>query len=203
MELELELCPDDSVSQVASSKASQPSSLNTPSCKTQRDTKSSATKSSETFICGLAGCKVGIANRVPGFTWCRDCKRLYDALARMAKVQHEEEWWQGVKSCPKELKKTVLSCKKQFPGEGGVKGKSRLPNFKLAEYRESLKVATLNDVVGRGKLMWKEEYIDFAKSLAGGSLNRQEAEQNWEKWSRPDSGVMRMSTGGPASAPLL
>eukprot|EP00971_Amphidinium_carterae_P325700 6456098-Amphidinium_carterae.1 len=78
-----------------------------------------------------------------------------------------------------------------------------MPNFKLAEYRESLKVSTMNDVVGRGKMMWKEEYIDFAKSLPGGSLSRQEAEQNWEKWSRPDSGVVRMSSGGPAQAPLL
>eukprot|EP00971_Amphidinium_carterae_P294594 5849466-Amphidinium_carterae.1 len=203
MDLEIELCPDDSVSQVCSNRGSQPSSLSTPASKRPRENKSSVTKASETFVCGLAGCKTSVADRVPGFTWCRDCKRIYDALARMSKVQNEEAWWQGVKANPKELKRTVLNCRKQFPGEGGVRGKSRLPNFKLAEYRESVKVATVNDVVGRGKLMWKEEYIDFAKSLPGGSLSRQEAEQNWEKWSRPDSGVNRMSSGGPANAPLL
>eukprot|EP00971_Amphidinium_carterae_P150593 2985097-Amphidinium_carterae.1 len=60
LDLDLELCPEDSVSQVATSKAaSQPSSASTPVSQGERDSKSksSTTKMGETFVCGLAGCK--------------------------------------------------------------------------------------------------------------------------------------------------
>ena len=82
------------------------------------------------FVCQLGGCKTTIAERVPGFQWCRSCKRIYDSLARMAKVQKEEQWWETTKTSSKDLRKAVLHCKKAFPNEGG-RGKCRLPGFKV------------------------------------------------------------------------
>ena len=82
------------------------------------------------FVCQLGGCKTVLSEKVPGFQWCRSCKKVYDCLARMSKVQKEEGWWENTKSSAKDLRKAILHCKKAFPNEGG-RGKARLPGFKV------------------------------------------------------------------------
>lgn len=155
----------------------------------------------QTFLCGLCMKETDVAERVLGFSWGRTCKRSYDSLSRMSKRQGEESWWEECKANPKKMKMAILDYCKMFLGgcgRGGVRGKA----FKIAEYREKVKTSTEVQRRSIGKMMWEEEWIDYARSVAGGGYKREEAKDMWDEWAKPGSGVLR-SNDGPTHSPLM
>ena len=41
-----------------------------------------------------------------------------------------------------------------------------------------------------GKMLWEEEWHDFARTVGGGSYRRQYARALWDGWATPTSGVL-------------
>eukprot|EP00974_Lingulodinium_polyedra_P062335 6018286-Lingulodinium_polyedra.AAC.1 len=90
---------------------------------------------------------------------------------------------------------------RMFPSAPG-RGKARSKSFKIAEYKEFIRSTTEVQRRTQGKMMWEEEYYEWAKTTAGGSLSVASAREQWTKMAAEDSGVVRCFDG-PAHAPLM
>ena len=168
-----------------------------------RQTKAAkaASASAGAFACTLCCKSHDGPDKVPGFNWGRSCKRAYDSLKRLAVKQNETDWWADVKESPKKMKALVVDFLRMFPVAPG-RGQSRAKGFKVAEYKEFMRSTTEVERRVMGKLMWEEEYIEFAKSTQGGGYTAGQAKEKWSKMASPESGVLRCMDG-PEHAPLM
>lgn len=164
------------------------------------DNPSLISASSMLFTCMLCNKKFPVCERVPGHHWDRECKRAYDSLRRHCVRQNELEWFNSIKDNPKVIKKAVLDFMKQNPSGVG-RGKRRAPGYKVCELKERLTTKTSLERRDQGKLMWEDEYIQWAESVEGGKLPRWEAHANWNRWADRNSGVYR-DDAGPKEKPL-
>ena len=81
----------------------------------------------------------------------------------MAKKQDEKSWWEEVKAELKKLQRTVTEQSRIFPanGRGTVRGKG----FEMSECKEFLSSKTEIHRRTMGKMMWEEEWLDFARTV--------------------------------------
>jgi hypothetical protein len=145
-----------------------------------------------------------VLDRVPSYQVCRISKRAYDGLKRVCIKQGEMDFFNDLITKPKDLKLALGKYSKLCPGgqgRGTVRAKSGEGGFKLAELKEELIASTSVTHIGRGQMMWKEQYIIFAATAEGFFLTRPQATAKWESWAATDSG-MHKDNKGPEVAPL-
>lgn len=188
---------DDDVRSVRNSPAEK-SAARASSASTK--TSSAGGRAAADFTC--KGClkRRPAETQVPGLQWERSCKRAYDSIARLVKKQGKEEWWSETKAVPKKLSAAIADYLRHCPDVNVGRGKSR-GVWSIATYMETVKSVSMVERRDRGRFMWEEEYYEFAASVAGGMLRRDEAKERWAEWSKEDSGVLR-ETAGPAHSPL-
>ena len=153
----------------------------------------------ETFHCTLCSKMKPVTERVPGFQWERACKQAYDAMSRLSKKQGEHKWWDEVKANPKKLKSVVLDFQRMFPPRG--RGSARAKNFKLGEYKEFIRATTEVQRRVLGKMMWEDEWLEWAQTTPGGSHSKATAQAKWQEM-KLDTSVLRCQDG-PAHSPLM
>jgi hypothetical protein len=141
------------------------------------------------------GClkKRPVSEQVPGFQYDRGCMRAYHAIGRLVAKQGEAEWWSDTKACPKKLAAAVQDYLKQCPEQIG-RGKTR-GEWKVSIYKETITSETAVERRAEGLFMWKDEYLEWAGTSAGGRLRRDQAEMKWTAWADPSSGVLREFSG--------
>ena len=166
-----------------------------------RPVKAASPSAAMNFTCTLCRKTHEAADKVPGFLWGRQCKRAYDSLRRLAVKQKEMDWWADVKEAPKKMKALVTDFLRMFPVAPG-RGQSRARGFKLSEYKEYMRSTTEVERRAAGKMMWEEEYYEFAKSTAGGGYTAVQAKEKWQKMAAEDSGVLRCMDG-PEHSPIM
>lgn len=152
-----------------------------------------------TFICAGCGKRKGLDERVPGFQYDRACKRAYDSLFKLAKKQGQIEWWNATKSDCRLLKRAIREYNAQCPGgvgRGRVRG-----TWSIAVYQEALRSESSVETRGQGQMMWKEEWVMWAASVAGGFKSRARALSEWDGWVN-NMDYMVHDMGGPEGEEL-
>ena len=156
------------------------------------------------FICKCTGKKTMECDRVPSYSVSREGKRAYDSLSKLSARQNQSEWWTVTKCTPKLLYKAINTYIKVCPSLGqNLKGKKRNATgegFKVAEYKEIMRSTSELGMIEQGKMMWKEEYIEFAATTPAGNISRGIADMNWTSWAA-DMERLR-DHQGPVQAPL-
>ena len=133
-----------------------------------------------TFLCEGCGKKKPLNDKVPGFQYDRDCKRARDALAKLAKKQNQQEWWDVTKKCPKLSRTPINQYMSQCPGGCG-RGMSR-GYWSIATYKEKMQSESAVETRGQGQMMWKEQWVQWAGSVDGGYKTRAKATAEWDMW---------------------
>ena len=102
---------------------------------------------------------------------------------------------------PPAQKKKILSKYLDTKGTGGVGRKPGIAAFNFVTAKEQLVTETRVKKSAPGKFMWKDEYVQFAQSVAGGSKSKAQAEAQWSQW-EIDISVELRDDGGPKESPL-
>jgi len=131
---------------------------------------------------------------------CPPYKRAHDATYRMAVRQNQVEWFKKYTAAPVNRKKLY----DKYLKTKGPQGKGRTIDnlkFKLATAKEELINEQRVKKSANGKMMWKDEYLEFAKTPAGGGLNSVEAQAQWSAWEADATFELRDQLG-PKRSPL-
>jgi len=128
--------------------------------------------------------------------YCRECKQAVDNLAKQATRQSQEEWWKKIRNDEPELRKLVdkylSTCPKTH--ERGKRG-----SFNLVSYKEEYAASTTSSTKARGRMMWEEYYVEFAKKTKGGSLSEAAARARWKEMLQDPA--VEKDQNGPPEAP--
>lgn len=108
-----------------------------------------------------------------------ECKKALDVIGKKAKQQGKVDWLKNAKKDPKKLKHLVTSYRNACAEAEKVGAKKAAWN--LAEYVEEVRSTSEMVGIGRGKLMWRDQAIDFWRSTDGGAHTKQESEAKWEE----------------------
>ncbi len=73
----------------------------------------------EQFFCKYHNKKCSVEDQVPSYNACRESKRSYDSLQKLANKQGEMEWFKDLVTEPKELAKAIYKYRKLCPSGGG------------------------------------------------------------------------------------
>ena len=109
--------------------------------------------------------------------YCRECKQAVDNLAKQAARQKESDWWKKIRNEDAELRKLVSKYTSTCPK---MTDKGKRGVFNLVTYRETYTASTSASAKVKGRLMWEEYYVEFAKKPKGGSLSEAAARQKWK-----------------------
>ena len=105
---------------------------------------------------------------------CAPYKRAIGAVRRMAERQGQLELYKTHTAAPANKKKLLDKYVKTKGKEG--KGQTLVePKFKLATAKHEIIAEQRIKKSAKGKMMWREEYLEFAKTPAGGFLNSVES----------------------------
>ena len=116
-----------------------------------------------------------------GGNFCLSCKRALNRLYKIAS-------WEGDKAV-QYLKETranpqaVQALLKHYLAKTGqpAPGKRVKATFSLLTYQESVETATGVEARGRGRLMWRRQYLAFAQSIDGGLKTEEDAMAEWSR----------------------
>ena len=125
-----------------------------------------------------------------------ECKRVYDQVAKLSVRQGVQDWWNSVKIDEKELQVVLRKYKKRKLEQDPNAHEKAL---NLTQCFQINRVRDEDELVQRGRLMWKEEYIQWAGTLEGGQMPRHVAEAKWATM-LADRSVKRL-LNGPEDAP--
>ena len=143
---------------------------------------------------------------------CKPCGQAKKALQRLARKQGCEEWLNQLEGQnPKEFGKMLVVYNKHRDEEAGDDdddegmpvpfakkrkgGKDKCAPFPLLEYKERLVASSGVRGEAKGKMMWRDEYLEEAKLTYMGNLSHPEAMANWNIWTAKGSGVKRDMRG--------
>lgn len=128
-------------------------------------------------------------------------KAALDVIAKKARAQKKVEWFKKIRNDPKALKALVGNYNSAV-AESQRSGAKRAV-WNLATYFEEWKATAETGYVGRVKLMWEDQAVEFWQSTAGGSMSKGEAEARWrhEAMNRDELGIA-WDKKGPAKSPL-
>lgn len=132
---------------------------------------------------------------------CMPCKSALDVVSKKAKAQGKADWFKNIRQNPKALKALVTNYG-NAQAEAEKAGNKK--NFwNLATYMEELKASSETIGIKRGKMMWRDQAIEFWQTTAGGSKQKYEAEAKWNH-EAANAPALRIATDqkGPSQAPL-
>ena len=169
---------DDSVGASQGSGAPKPPSS---SGKDLKDSKAGALPESRSGL-QCRGCwkKYSQEHMYPMTSFCRGCKKAYDALAKMAQKQQQLAWWQVTRNSPKDLKRVLARFKQVCPDLNCGRGKKR-GHFCVAAYLEEVRIEKDNEIRRRGEYMSKKDFLGFAQAPppSGWGLAEEAARTHW------------------------
>ncbi len=125
-----------------------------------------------------------------------ECKRLNDQVATFPVRQGVQDLWISVKTDEKELEVVLRKYKKRKLEQDPNAHEKAL---NLTQCFQINRVRDEDELVQRGRLMWKEEYIQWAGTLEGGQMPRHVAEAKWATMLADRS--VKTSLTGPEDAP--
>ena len=132
---------------------------------------------------------------------CMSCKRDLDVISKKARTQGKLEWFQRVKSDPKQLKALLTNYRGAV--QEAEKAGQKKATWNLVTYMEEVKASQELVGVGRGKMMWKDQAIEFWQSTDGGAMRKYEAENKWNHLSANYKDLnIPSDKKGPEKAPL-
>ena len=131
---------------------------------------------------------------------CAPFKRAWDAVYRMAQRQGQKDWLIRYCEGPANRKKILLTYLKSR-GEAGLGRNLVEMKFNFAMVKEEIVNEMRVKRSAHGKMMHKDEYLEFARTLAGGGLNIVEALAQWSCWEADPAFVLRDELG-PSRSPL-
>ena len=109
---------------------------------------------------------------------CRMCKAALDNIWKKAKAQKRVPWLEGVLQDADDTKHMLASYAAAMAAAGNNKG-PRKEAWSITRYIETVKSTTKTKKTGRNQLMWREQAIEFWKSLPGGGLSHTMADSKW------------------------
>ena len=171
----------------------------------RRDNKSKVEKKK----CGLCKTQQPAADWPINCPHCRVCKRAIDNLAYCARVQHQEEWWKGVRKDEQELrtlvKKYLEQCPPSVAGGSVSSAQKKRGLFLTVRYQEEFRAssAVVND--DEGIMMHKSRYLAWAQTHENpdGAFSKSQAENKWNEMEEAAGlGIWIHNKSGPAAEPL-
>ena len=103
---------------------------------------------------------------------CMPCKRIMDRIASQAARQNQTQWYKDAKKTDKGLHDMISHYKKLMG-----KGDNKYTKFSVAEYKEVHSNTQGTEARSRGVMMWEQQAVEFWMTAAGGSLDRESAEE--------------------------
>ena len=132
--------------------------------------------------------------------FCFADKRAIDNLAKQATAQgpKADAFFKEVRTDTERLRALLKRYNDLCPATNSVKAKRG--TFAFVSYIEETEAQNAVRQSAQGKMMWKEEYMTFAKKPKGGSCSAAEAERRWAEWLGTESTTKDMK--GPPEAPV-
>jgi hypothetical protein len=147
------------------------------------------------FLCTLCNKKKPITEQVIGFSWDRECKSGYDSMYRACVAQKELDWFNEISKDPKLLSAAVKDYVTVCPPVGP--GKKRTKGWTAVQCKERLISTSGIERRDKGKMMWLDEYLEFAMSVKGGYKSSHEAFKQWQDWEEDKSRPRDMESPNP------
>ena len=142
--------------------------------------------------------------------FCEDDNRALGRIECMARASGKDmvKWVSEVRRDDARVQQMLKNYWISVGGKSKWTGKTPTgTKWSIANYRECVTVTTEVEKETPGKMMWKEEYLEHAKTAAAGLMTREKALRNWAEWEAKYNAdesdpSINWDLDGPESAPL-
>ena len=130
---------------------------------------------------------------------CRDGKALYEGALSQGKNQNEVKFVKALLNGRPEEFQVFLA---RFQTEAPRMGRGRV-FFNLTKFRKYIESKSGLGVKWKAKMMDREQYFEWAKTVEGGSKTPQEAVEQWQTWLATSDPKVVKDRGGRNGGPRV